>query len=271
MKKLLYICISMLLCGACERDLMSYEGTEAVYFAVQSGNSWGSENDWPYMPYSIAEFGKIQEDTMTFLVKVMITGPEKDYPRPFKVVVNPDSTNAREGIDYEALADEYVIEANSSSAYIPILLYRQPEMKDDTVTLGLKLLANDYFSLTFKEFEKMDAYTNGDVVFDKFDATMHSVLIIDVMPKPSQWSDFEFGTFTQKKLNLMCQELGYTYADFENSKKVNYLEQTVISRKFSAILNEAYNNGEPILEDDGRLMWVNGCVYANGAYPDENE
>ena len=187
MRKLLYIWILLPLCIACERDLMSYEGEEAIYFAVQSGHSYASEKDWPYMPYTLAEFGKVQEDTMVVNIKVMITGPEKDYPRPFRVVVNPDSTTAREGIDYRALVDEYTVEANRSYAYIPVLFYRQPEMKNDTVTLGLKLVANDHFSLTFKEFDKMEGFTSGSVVFEQFDATMHKILVTDIMPKPSQW------------------------------------------------------------------------------------
>lgn len=52
MRKLLYIWILLPLCIACERDLMSYEGEEAIYFAVQSGHSYASEKDWPYMPYN---------------------------------------------------------------------------------------------------------------------------------------------------------------------------------------------------------------------------
>ena len=36
MRKLLYIWILLPLCIACERDLMSYEGEEAIYFAVQT-------------------------------------------------------------------------------------------------------------------------------------------------------------------------------------------------------------------------------------------
>ena len=80
MRKLLYIWILLPLCIACERDLMSYKGEEAIYFAVQSGHSYASEKDWPYMPYTLAEFGKVQEDTMVVNIKVMITGPEKDYP-----------------------------------------------------------------------------------------------------------------------------------------------------------------------------------------------
>lgn len=271
MKRLIYIWVLFLFCVACERDLMSYKGEEAIYFAVQRGNSWGSEGDWPYMPYSMAEFGSILEDTLTVRIKVMITGEEKDYPRPFKVVVNPDSTTAIEGVHYQVLADEYVLEANCSYAYVPVLLYRQPEMQTDTVTLGLKLVANDYFSLTFDEFNKMDKFTNGNVVYEQFNATMHKVCMTDIMPQPKQWSIWEFGTFTPKKLNLICQKLGYTYADFQDDKKITYLQQMVISRKFSEILNQAYYDGEPILEDNGQLMWVSGCVYEQGSYPEKNK
>ena len=174
-------------------------------------------------------------------------------------------------VAYDEEADEYVVEANSSYAYIPVLLYRQPEMKTDTVTLGLKLVANDYFSLTFDEFDKMDKFTNGSVVYDSFDATMHKICMTDIMPKPKQWSAFEFGTFTPKKLNLICQYFGYTYDDFQNDKKITYLQQTVISRKFSEVLNKAYHDGSPILEDNGQLMWVKGCVYGQGSYPEGNK
>ena len=55
--------------------------------------------------------------------------------------------------------------------------------------------------------------------------------------------------------------------DIISAKKITYLQQMVIARKFSEILNKAYNNGDPILEDDGQLMWVNGCVYEKGTYP----
>lgn len=161
-----------------------------------------------------------------------------------------------------------MVEANRSYAYIPVLFYRQPEMKNDTVTLGLKLVANDHFSLTFKEFDKMEGFTSGSVVFEQFDATMHKILVTDIMPKPSQWLDNTFGTFTPEKLNRMCLELGYTYDDFQDPRKMNYVEQYTVARKFAEILNKAYENGEPILENNGQMMWVSGCVYANGTYPD---
>lgn len=44
MKRILYyIWILPLMLSGCEKDLMDYEGLEGVYFAVQWGDSWGSE------------------------------------------------------------------------------------------------------------------------------------------------------------------------------------------------------------------------------------
>ena len=274
MKKIGLYIIVLFFCGACERDLMSYEGQEAIYFAVQYGNSWGTENDWPYMPYTTVEFVNIVGDTTEVNIKVMITGQEKDYPRPFKVIVNQDSTTAREGIDYEALQDEYVVEANNSVAYIPVTLYRQPEMKDETITLGLKLVANDYFSLTFQNFEQLEGHTNGDVVYDSLNATMHTIWINDLLTQPTNWlgstdasgKEFNvFGVFTEKKFNLICEEFNLTYADFMDSNIMNYTYQMLIGRKMAKLLNEAYHSGNPYLEEDGRLMWVDGCDYTS--YP----
>lgn len=267
--------MAVLFCfGACERDLMSYEGQEAIYFAVQSGNSWGSENDWPYMPYTTVEFVNIAGDTTVVNIKVMITGQEKNYSRPFRVEVNPDSTTAREGIDYAVLLDEYIVEANSSVAYIPVTLYRQPEMKTETITLGLKLIANDYFSLTFQNFEQLEGYTNGYVVYDSLNATLHTIRMNDLLAQPANWlgstdasgKEFNtFGVFTEKKFNLICEEFNLTYADFMDSNIMNYTYQMLIGRKMAKLLNEAYHNGTPYLEDDGRLMWVDGCDYTS--YP----
>ena len=49
MKRILYyIWILPLMLSGCEKDLMDYEGLEGVYFAVQWGDSWGSEKTWPY-------------------------------------------------------------------------------------------------------------------------------------------------------------------------------------------------------------------------------
>ena len=86
MKRILYyIWILPLMLSGCEKDLMDYEGLEGVYFAVQWGDSWGSEKTWPYQPYTNVNFISLPGDTATLSVKVMATGPVKTYDRIFLV------------------------------------------------------------------------------------------------------------------------------------------------------------------------------------------
>ena len=69
MKRILYyIWILPLMLSGCEKDLMDYEGLEGVYFAVQWGDSWGSEKTWPYQPYTNVNFICLPGDTATLSV-----------------------------------------------------------------------------------------------------------------------------------------------------------------------------------------------------------
>ncbi len=79
---------------SCKKEMMGYEGMEGVYFGVRSGPSWAAPVSWPFRPYTNVEFVKQPQEVqeMVINIAVNITGPVKNYDRPFKVVVNPDST-----------------------------------------------------------------------------------------------------------------------------------------------------------------------------------
>lgn len=272
MKRIIYFGIGVLLiaCFACERDLMSYEGTESVYFAAQSGNSWGSENDWPYSPYTDVEFVKVVPDTLTVFVKVMITGQLKDYPRSFRVEINPDSTTAREGVHFDVLSEEYVIAANKNFGHVPIKLHRQPDMKNEIITIGLRLLPNENFSMTFPQFGQPAGHTNSGVIYEGFDVSLHKVRISDLLVQPSEWAGSvnaegkesgTMGAFTEKKFKMMCEMFDLTYNDFMDKTVMSYMMQLLISQHLSMELIKRKDKGDPVLEDDDRLMWIDGCPW----------
>lgn len=265
-----WIGILFLFCSACERDLMSYEGTESVYFAVQSGNSWGGENDWPYSPYTDVEFVKITTDTTTVLVKVAITGPLKDYPRPFHIEINTDSTKAQAGIHYEPLPAECVIAAHTHYTYVPVKLHRLPDMRKNAVTIGLKLIANDYFTLVFPEWGQPLGHTNSSVIYEGFDVSLHTIRITDFLVQPSEWAGSVnaegkesgmMGAFTERKFNLICDLFDLTYMDFMSKEIMTYMQQLLISQRLSKELMKRKQENKPELEEDGRLMWIDGCPW----------
>jgi len=277
MKKIpiLIVCSLMLswLLQGCERELMDYQGKPGIYFAVQHGFAGGNETVWPYQPVSNIEFFKILDDEYTVNIKVMATGSISDEDRPFWVEINPDSTNATEGVHYEALSGHYAIPAGSAYAYVPVTVRRTADMQTKDITIGLRLIPNDYFELAFPEWHAVEDLYYGDVV-ETFDASLHTLIVNDVMTKPSQWSGQAnesgeeaglFGEFSRKKLELMCSLCDVTYEDFCDANIMITLLKYEIRNTMARYLIHAMDEGHPILEDDGRLMWVGTCPWKS--YP----
>jgi len=256
---------------SCEREIMSYEGKPGIYFAVQHGFSGGGETTWPYQPNTNVEFFKILEDEATVNIKVMATGPVSNIDRPFKIEINPDSTNAVLGTHYEALSGNFFIPKGEAYTNISLKVKRTSDMQEKDIKIGLKLIPNEHFELAFPEFHAVEDLYYGDIV-ESFDASLHSVIINDVMTKPSEWYGQAdntgkegglFGEFSRKKLELICEVCNLTYADFCDSSIMISLLRYEIRNTMSRYLTLALESGNPILEDDGRLMWVMSCSWSS--------
>jgi hypothetical protein len=242
---------------------MGYEGEEGVYFAMQHGASYGNERVWPYQPYSNIEFIKEIGNAVTKQFKVMATGPVKEYDRTFRMTINPDSTTAQQGVDYELEEEEFVIPANSSTGYISIVLKRTPELQNGIKKVGLMLLPNEHFTLAFPEWDAVPGFTSGTVV-PKFDASLHTVNLNDFIVQPPVWTGSiqaggreagMWGAFSKKKFEMMCARFNLTYNDFLSTTTMPSVLQGLIATTMSNDLIEQYNQHTPVLEDDGRLMF----------------
>lgn len=278
MKKNKYILIIFslflfLIIQGCEKEIMSYQGKPGVYFAVQHGDRGGNENTWPYQPKTNVEFFKIQDDRVTVYFKVMATGSVADHDRSFTVRINADSTNGTEGVHYEPLSGDFVIPAGKAYANVPVTIIRTGDMQERDVVIGLQLLPNDNFELAFQEWDAVPGLLGGNVV-DSFDASLHSIVINDVMVKPDIWVGSQnsdgsesgnWGVFSRKKLELFCEYFNLTYDDFNNAEKMPSVFRKQIYITISKVLIKAFEEGNPILEEDGRLMWVNTCPWKS--YP----
>lgn len=268
MKRFLIIIISVQLFiffTGCEKEIMDYEGKEGVYFSVRhNNNSTILESMWPYQPYSNVDFVRIAKDEVEFDVKVMITGPAKDYDRVFQVSVNPDSTTAIVGQHYEAVQEKWTIPAGAVSTTIKVRVNRTPDLEEKPVTLGLRLIATDDFALSFPEFDAIPEYTAGTIV-PEFDASQHTLRINDIMIQPAEWSGSLqpgnresglFGVFSRKKMEFLMEHLDLKYEDFANKEVMPMARMMLISSDATAVLVRLFNEKKPILENDGRLMWM---------------
>jgi hypothetical protein len=279
MKRIIY-CLMLL--GAvfqsvsCKKEMMGYEGMEGVYFAVQSGPSFASPSSWPYHSYTNIEFVKYPQNIneLDVNIKVMITGPVKDYDRPFRVELNPDSTTAQAGVHYLPIDETFVIPANSTVGYIPVTLKRTPELATVNKKIGLRLVANEHFGLAFPDWKAIPglgvSYLGTDTVFD---ATLHTINVNDLMVQPAVWygsvvantnrETGSWGAFTRKKMELMCQLLNLTYADFGSSTTMTLVLTNLITSEMTRYLTNQFNAGTPVKEDDGRLMWCGSVPWTS--------
>ena len=243
---------------------MSYAGNTGVYFAVQNGSEYLGEASWPYQPTSTVSFFKYDTSDIVFPLKVMITGPVADYDRYFNLEVNPDSTTAKLGVHYTEVPTQVTLPAGAIIAFVNIHLLRAADLQDSEKTLGLKLLPNQYFGLSFPEWHALPELTGGPIV-DTFDASMHTLHINDFLIQPAVWygsiqdgnrESGLWGMFTRKKLDLMTAVMGVTYADFAGSATMPLVRAMLITNQMQAYLEQKYNEGDPVLEEDGRLMWL---------------
>ncbi|SKB38796.1 protein of unknown function [Sphingobacterium nematocida] len=258
---------------SCDKDLTPYQGKEGIYFAVQYGAWNRNESVWPYYNYSTIPFSKVSVADTTILLKVMVTGKLYDFDRPFTVEINPDSTTAILNTHFKPLATTFNIPANSNFTYIPITLLRAADIKTEMKQIGLRLVPNDKLALSFPEWDAIPGYDKGsDPIVNEFDASLHSIRITDWMVKPAIWSGSvganhleigNWGEFSEDKMELICQVMNLNYSQFENTDTMPLALIILITREMSAYLQRKYNEGQPILEKDGRLMFISGVTWTS--------
>lgn len=262
--------------ASCKKEMMSYEGMEGVYFAVRSGPYYAAPSTWPYRPYTNVEFVKyaanIQE--LSVSIKMMITGPVKDYDRPFRVELNPDSTTAQVGVHYMPLPETGIIPANAIEGYIPVTLKRTADMLVQNKTIGLRLVANEHFGLAFPDWKALPdvglASRGNDTAWD---ATLHTINVNDLMVQPAVWRGSvvagtnkeagSWGAFTRKKMELMCKLFNLKYEDFSTDVTMTLVLSNLITSEMTRYLVDKFNAGTPVKEDDGRLMWAGSVPWTS--------
>ena len=256
---------------SCTKEMMDYKGPESIYFAVQNGYSYMSSTGWPYVPFTNVEFVKTTEDEIVVNLLLRATGESKTYPRTVEFQVVADSTNAVEGVHY-SIPNSVTLEAGHTETYIPVTLKRTEEMKSEVIKLQIKLLANNDFSLIFQSWENPEDLTSG-TIYEGFDDSRHNIICSDIIAKPANWigsydvttmkEKSAFGEFSPKKFLLIQSVMGYTYRDFMSSETMTIGVQYAISRYMSNYLVGKYKAHEPVLEEDGRLMWFEYCPWSS--------
>lgn len=262
-----------------EVEVMSYEGEEGVYFAVQYGAEWGDTTLWSYYPMTPIKFINAGSADSIHYIRVVSTGDIKNYDRKVKMIVEQDSTTAVEGVNYEKLDDEYTIKAGIHFVDIPIKLMKNENIYKEAKRLSFKLIPTNDFTLSIPVW---NSHAHGLWPNDAnhlFDNTRHYLELTNFLIRPAVWSGLpqadaavgtqeagRFGQFTVKKFELMVEVMTsigkpISYADFSTAATMPNPFQGVINEVMSDYLIKQFDAGKPVLEEDGRLMFFMSCPW----------
>lgn len=267
--KLIILCLALFSLIGCRDEIMTYNGTEGIYFNVQWGSPWGDTTKWANQPNTHVRFVNVSGNDTVLKLRVSVTGEQKDYPRPIHISVNQDSTTALPGINFE-LQENNVVAAGMSYVDIPVRLLRAENIRSETLRLTLELHENEHFSLSFPNWVSIPGMWLTDEYTNSFNPALHNVYINDFVSRPEGWVGLarasdgveagRWGAFTLKKYFLICELLNLSYQDFSKDNMPG-ARQEMVQNFMVRHLVQKYNDGNPVLEEDGRLMWFMTCPW----------
>ncbi len=206
MKKISHIIFLVMLLfttSACEKDLPLYSTSDCrlnfVYYyyngeLVPSASVTDAMRTQSYSFFlNSASAGEdLTSDTVWFEVTTMGFLSDKDRPISLKQITVEGENNAVAGKHFVAFDDpsymsKCYVAANQNKTMLPIVLLRDPSLKEKEVVLKFEFAENDYFK---------PGYTG---------LTERSIIITDQLSKPSNWRTDYFGTYGPVKHQLMIE------------------------------------------------------------------
>ena len=260
--------------ASCDRELMDYEGKDTLYFDIRRGAEWIDPAKWPHEFFSTVDFGNMSDDIYPLSLKICAAGTIRDYDRSFKVTVVADSTTMASGTHFSGVQDSYMIKAGEVSTQVNLLFTRTEDMFGDTLRLQLRIEPNEYFDTMFERYEDYPS-TYSPTVNKSFDgnrnAAVHNVFAFDVLSRPSGWMGNDetglglMGRFSAVKYKYLMEISGTTVDDFTSAKMPSARAQAITTTAAKDLIEKA-KAGNPILDDDGTMMYVSYVSSLGGQY-----
>lgn len=241
--------------SSCEEKMMDYDGPDGIYL-MHYQPAGGYE-------YNTTEYNLMNSagQEVDFPLSVTITGQIRDYDRPY-LIAAADSSTAVAGEDY-ILPQGGVIKAGEYRDTLYVKLLKNDKLLKQKVKLVVKMQPNEHFTTDLTKYTTKRA----------FDPRTFELSFTSMMEKPYWWEYYRdteevengnLGFFTDRKIMLINELYNLTYADWlRDSPTMSLTKVEFIYRRFAKYLIQQYRNHTPVLEEDGRLMWVIGCPWVS--------
>jgi hypothetical protein len=232
---------------SCQKKMETWSGQETIYFK-------NAQPDGSAVPAdSIANtfaFSQPNVTSMLVPVPVAIMGTPSSVDRSYKVTIL-DSSTAATNKQFAFQNSSFTIKAGKITDTIWVKFMRTPEMQTQVLSLYLRLDANENFIPNLAD--NLDV--NGNITVHK---SIISLKISDILTKPTYWIDGYFGTFSRKKLLLICNINGVDPSLLNTPPPPNVGYVTFLAKFTQRWLNDQAAQGNPVFEDDGTTRMVMG-------------
>lgn len=244
MKKLLSLLITTALIAGCKKnEVPLYDGPSSVFFDVFREYVPGINylNDSTIISFA---FTPQTSDSLVYL-RIRTQGDTAGSPRQISYRVVDTAAFAAKPEQYE-LPAKLEVPAGKHFVMLPIILKKTPEMQQQNYTLTLELQENGQFHVPVSTSFVPETGRHVSVKY-------HTVVITDILTRPRYWFDPYLGTFSRKKLLLLCELLDLP---------VNILELSTTSigtTRFYGRYMRNYLEAEAaadrtVLDEDGSVM-----------------
>ena len=242
MKQLLshfFIATAVCMLFACEKKIPTYSGENNIYFSNSADSA----------KISFA-YDKENKKDSTIQVRVYTTGPVSDADRKFKLTIIDSTTNAKPGVQYTLLNDDYVIKANQAFVNLTFKLNRLPDMISKTYYINMMLEPNENFTTNYTwEWVNLKLSTWKQLM-------RYTIRFDDVLAQPKAWLTNSFGTFSRKKLYALSDffEVELPVWNITGAGGISAVLMITYGKVFQRYLNDEAAKGNIILEEDGTPM-----------------
>jgi hypothetical protein len=190
---------------ACKPDgLQLYEKKPDVYFTylVNESGAAPRSND-----SVIVKFAYILADVVVVEIPLSVSGRLSNLDRDVKIAINPEST--AEASKHYLSPIQAKIRAGKSVDTLTVALYRS-DLNQDTEprVLILDLEPNQNFGTDFRSILNLNTQQERILI-------TYKIYVSDIEVQPARWLEFYLGTFSVKKLHLICQLTGFLPAFFD--------------------------------------------------------
>lgn len=230
-----------ILLTACKSSIMEYSGISGLFFAMPGG-SGAYVDKQEYSDESILPFALTSSEDSVFILKAKIIGEVMPYDRPVNIRIAGSESSAVESRDYAPLNDTYYVKAGEIYVDIPIHFYRNESLNGKEVTLVIQLQENESFKLPMPYWRPI-SNTSGEPV----DVISHRITISDKYIKLPGFNEYFFGTYSEKKLRLICTISNLTLHDFV--EPMTTVRAKAIGQNLDRYLKEMEAKGETVYED----------------------